>query len=130
MIVGGVTSIEEVLMMSVQLSSDHSNHLPTPQTKASWHNYMLGRTESGLMQAGIGWVALTPLGWRWLLAISSVPLLILALLYPVVPESPLWLSAAGRTEDAEKVLRKVAAINKKDLPPGHLRHVVSASQII
>ena len=39
---------------------------------------------------------LTRVGWRWLLAVSSLPLLCLALLFPILPESPYcWLPWVG-----------------------------------
>jgi hypothetical protein len=64
---------------------------------------------------------LTPLGWRWLLAVSSIPLFLLAALYPVIPESPYWLVATGRIKDADEALARVARVNKRDLPPGRLK---------
>ena len=65
---------------------------------------------------------LTKLGWRWLLAVSSLPLLCLALLYPILPESPYWLAATGRTREAEEALQKVARVNKSAMPRGSLRN--------
>lgn len=72
-------------------------------------------------QAGLGWAILTPLGWRWLLAVSSIPLFFLAALYPVIPESPYWLVAAGRATDAQEALARVARVNKRDLPARSLK---------
>lgn len=80
------------------------------------------------LQALLGWAVLADLGWRWLLAISSIPLFLLMLLYPVVPESPYWLAAAGHTEKAQIILAKVARVNRTSLPPGRLK-VVAASGV-
>ncbi|KAF3784326.1 Organic cation/carnitine transporter 7 [Nymphaea thermarum] len=60
------------------------------------------------------------LGWRWLLALSSVPSIILLLFYRMVPESPRYLCMRGRTADALHILEKIAVINKKQLPSGIL----------
>lgn len=68
---------------------------------------------------------LTRLGWRWLLAVSSIPLLCLALLYPILPESPYWLAATGRTQEALTALQNVARINNTAMPAGTLRHSLS-----
>ena len=73
------------------------------------------------MQALLGWAVLSKFGWRWLLGISSVPLFGLTLLYPVIPESPYWLAAIGKTEEAQQVLARVARINKTSLPTGALQ---------
>lgn len=79
------------------------------------------RGEVFLMQALLGWAVLSKFGWRWLLGISSIPLFGLTLLYPVIPESPYWLAACGRTEKAQEVLARVARVNKTSLPPGALQ---------
>ncbi len=63
----------------------------------------------------------TRLGWRWLLALSSTPLLALTVLYPVLPESPFFLAATGRTGAAAAVLQRVARANGRPLPPGALQ---------
>lgn len=60
------------------------------------------------------------LGWRWLLAFSSLPSLLLLLFYRVVPESPRYLCLKGRTTEALRILEKVAKTNGKTLPPGIL----------
>lgn len=60
------------------------------------------------------------LGWRWLLALSSLPSSMLLVFYGVVPESPRYLCFKGRTSDAHHVLEIVARVNKKKLPPGKL----------
>ena len=84
-----------------------------------------------LPQALLGWAVLSTMGWRWLLGISSIPLLGLLLLYPVLPESPYFLAAVGQTQEAQEVLATVARINKKAMPPGSLKRaaaVVSSAE--
>ena len=63
---------------------------------------------------GAGW------GWRWLVALSSMPLGVLLLLWPVLPESPRWLVAHGKTAEAQRILTAAAKRNGTSLPPGRL----------
>lgn len=72
------------------------------------------------MQAGLAWAILSNLGWRWLLGLSSFPLLLLLLLFPIIPESPFYLAATGQQEQAEAVLERIARINHGSLPEGVL----------
>lgn len=46
-------------------------------------------------------------GWRWMLASSALPALVIILLRLGTPESPRWLVKVGRTEEAQQVLTKV-----------------------
>jgi hypothetical protein len=69
-------------------------------------------------EAALAWAVLPRLGWRWLLALSSLPPLALLAAFPWLPESPHWLVAQRRYVDAETVLRRVARLNGR---AGHLR---------
>lgn len=66
------------------------------------------------------------LGWRWLLALSSLPSFVLLLFYRATPESPRYLCMKGCTDNATDILNKMATKNKISLPPGRL---ISDSQI-
>lgn len=68
-----------------------------------------------LVAAGLAWLIVPVLGWRWLLAISAIPGLIIFFIRRHVPESPRYLLVQGRTEEAAAVLRQVARDNGKDL---------------
>ncbi|XP_031570462.1 synaptic vesicle 2-related protein-like isoform X2 [Actinia tenebrosa] len=61
------------------------------------------------------------LGWRWLLAILSLPLLIFLIMSKWLPESVRFYLAAGDREKAIQVLKQCSRINKKELPPGELK---------
>ena len=80
-------------------------------------------------QALLAWAILSSWGWRWLLGLSCIPLLGLLLLYPVLPESPYFLAAMGRTQEAQAVLTKLARINKRPLPPGILKQAAAPVKV-
>lgn len=46
-------------------------------------------------------------GWRWMLASSVVPCVIILLGRMSIPESPRWLYSKGRTEEANRIVRDV-----------------------
>jgi putative MFS transporter len=48
-----------------------------------------------------------PNGWRWMLASSVVPCVIILLGRMSIPESPRWLYSKGRTEEANRIVRHV-----------------------
>jgi hypothetical protein len=60
------------------------------------------------------------LSWRWLIAISAIPLWLMLLCYPLVPESPRFLMISGQRTKAMEVLRYIAGVNGTKLPPGTL----------
>jgi Sugar (and other) transporter len=59
-------------------------------------------------------------GWRWLLALSSLPSFALLLFFPITLESPRYLCMKGRTNEATQVLATMARVNQVNLPPGKL----------
>ena len=68
------------------------------------------------LEAALAWIVLSTLGWRWLLVFSSVPLFVLVFGYPWLPESPYWLVAKKRFEEAEYLVTKIAKYNKIESP--------------
>lgn len=59
-------------------------------------------------------------GWRWLLALSSLPSFALLLFYPVTLESPRYLCMKGRIAEAVHVLETMSRVNCVSLPSGRL----------
>lgn len=55
-------------------------------------------------------------GWRWLIALSSVPSIFILLLYGLAPESPRFLCMKGKTDEASSVLVMAAKFNGTVLP--------------
>src|SRR5512141_577916 len=66
-----------------------------------------------------------PDAWRWMLATSAVPCLLVLPLRLFLPESPLWLSAHGRDHDAAAVVTRHVGPNV--LPPA-ARAVAQSTQ--
>ncbi|GFS36498.1 major facilitator superfamily protein [Actinidia rufa] len=73
-----------------------------------------------VFEAALAWIVMPSLGWRWLLALSSLPCFALLLLYGFIPETPRYLCMKGRTSEAHTVLEKIASLNRTKLPPGIL----------
>lgn len=59
-------------------------------------------------------------GWRWLLILSTIPLLVFAIITPWLPESTVFDITSGRMDKAILTLERVARENKTPLPPGRL----------
>jgi putative MFS transporter len=57
--------------------------------------------------AGAGLLVVPTIGWRWLFAIGVLPALLAYIIRRRVPESPRWLAAHGRTEEARQSLHYV-----------------------
>ncbi|WP_370633867.1 MFS transporter [Deinococcus sp. RIT780] len=56
-------------------------------------------------------------GWRWLLALTALPGLAGLFVRLGVPDSPRWLSARGRMDEARAALAQLARRNGRALPP-------------
>ncbi|KAK6131728.1 hypothetical protein DH2020_034525 [Rehmannia glutinosa] len=79
-----------------------------------------------MLEGSLAWIVIPRLGWRWLLALSSVPCLAAFVFYFLTVESPRYLYLNEKIADAHNVLKKMAAINKSELPSGMLvSHQVS-----
>lgn len=60
------------------------------------------------------------LGWRWLLAVSSVPCFAAFIFYFFTIETPRYLYLNGKITEAQDVLKRMAVINRTELPSGKL----------
>lgn len=70
--------------------------------------------------AGLAWLVMPTLGWRWLLGLSALPGTIIYFIRRNVPESPRYLLVSGQREKAMAVLEQVARENGAYLPHGEL----------
>ncbi|XP_065892909.1 putative transporter svop-1 [Dysidea avara] len=68
--------------------------------------------------------------WRWLLGFTAIPLLVMILLFPLIPESPRYLVFHGKEEKAKKVLALIAKINRKPVPIGRLVTAEEKEQLL
>ena len=59
------------------------------------------------LEALLAWAIMPTLGWRYLVAVSVIPLLIFLFFSPIIPESLLYLSVSGQQKRAEKLIARV-----------------------
>lgn len=71
--------------------------------------------------AGLAWLVVPNLGWRWLLGISAIPGIIIFFIRREIPESPRYLLVNGQTDAAREVLARVAQENGSYMPPIPIR---------
>lgn len=108
------------------LSSWFLEFVPAPN-RGTWMVVFSGFWTVGtIFEASLAWIVMPRLGWRWLLALSSLPTSFLLLFYKMTPESPRYLCLKGRTTEAIDVLETISRLNGKKLPSGVL---VSDNQI-
>jgi MFS transporter, SP family, arabinose:H+ symporter len=74
-------------------------------------------------QGDDGWN--TVLGWRWMLGFEVVPAVGFLALLISVPESPRWLTQAGREAQARSILERVAGPDHADRELAAIRGAVS-----
>ncbi|XP_034240097.1 beta-alanine transporter-like [Thrips palmi] len=67
--------------------------------------------------------------WRQLALATSVPFVTFFLYWWVLPESPRWLLARGRFQEAEAILRLMARVNGRALPPNYLAQLMRKFQL-
>jgi len=64
----------------------------------------------GLVLAGAsGWWLVVHVGWRPLMALGGVPALIVLPMQRFLPESPRWLAARGRLQEADAIVTRIEA---------------------
>lgn len=81
-----------------------------PGYRGRWISMLGIVTNSGLLIAtSVGYLVIPNLGWRYMFAIAGGGALVVWLLRKRMPESPRWLEAVGRNEEAEATLRSIEA---------------------
>ncbi len=81
-----------------------------PQTRGKWMAFMAFVVVSGLpVTAVLGWAIVPSFGWRPLFVIAGVGALVVWYLRKNLPESPRWLEAKGRADEAEALMQTIEA---------------------
>ncbi len=70
--------------------------------------------------AGLAWLVVPRLGWRWLLGLSALPGLIIFFIRRSIPESPRYQMVRGQVAAARRTLERVAAENGVAMPAGEI----------
>jgi putative MFS transporter len=79
-----------------------------PRTRGKWMSFMALIVVSGLpVTAILGRLVIPAFGWRPMFVIAGVGSLVVWYLRKALPESPRWLEANGRHEEAEKLLQEI-----------------------
>ncbi|CAG7882458.1 hypothetical protein BRARA_C03447 [Brassica rapa] len=102
------------------LVSWYLEFIPAPN-RGTWMVIFSGFWTVGtILEASLAWLIMPSLGWRWLLALSSIPSSLLLMFYKWTPESPRYLILQGRKAEALSILEKIARTNGTQLPKGVL----------
>lgn len=84
--------------------------LPTKKRAAMLGSLVVAWFVGATAATAIGFVMAEYLGdasWRWMLATSAIPGIIILLMRIGTPESPRWLLSKGRIEEAKSVVKRV-----------------------
>ncbi len=103
-----------------------------PQSRGKWLGFMTVFVVTGLPVAALlGTLIIPHFGWRAMFLIGGVGALIVWYLRKKLPESPRWLESAGRSEEAEVLLRQIedeVSLQHSPLPEPHILPLVKHSR--
>ena len=98
----------------------NSEFLPVEKrAKFTFFSYMFW-TIGGCLEVLLAYLVMPTLGWRWLLGITSTPLILFLFLCIWLPESARFQVISNKPDLAIKTLKRIADDNKKCLPEGDL----------
>eukprot|EP00095_Tigriopus_kingsejongensis_P011644 maker-scaffold564_size136232-snap-gene-0.31 protein:Tk11644 transcript:maker-scaffold564_size136232-snap-gene-0.31-mRNA-1 annotation:"synaptic vesicle 2-related protein" len=70
--------------------------------------------------AFMAWLIMPTLGWRYLVAFSTLPLFLFLIFARHLPESPMYLAVTGQKQAVQEVLDRIAKMNEKRRVHGQL----------
>ncbi|XP_067647003.1 solute carrier family 22 member 3-like isoform X2 [Eurosta solidaginis] len=82
-----------------------------------------------LGEALLGVLAQQFQNWRHLLRVLYTPALLHIVFLLILPESVRWLLSQGKEEEASRLLRRAARINKREIPEEDLKVLISENQV-
>ncbi|XP_062914333.1 putative transporter SVOPL isoform X3 [Mobula hypostoma] len=68
----------------------------------------------------LAYLIIPTLGWQWLVRISTLPSIILLVVFKCIPESARYNVSVGNTQSARQTLNYIAKMNRSCLPQGSL----------
>ena len=77
--------------------------------------------------AGLAWLVVPSLGWRWLTGISAIAGIMAVFIDRFVPESPRYLMVRGKIEQAINILFQVGEINGTSLKGYEIQPIKASS---
>ena len=103
-----------------------------PQTRGKWLGFMTVFVVTGLPVAALLGTMIVPrFGWRAMFVFEGIGALVVWYLRKKLPESPRWLESAGRSEEAESLLRSIeseVSLEHSPVPPPRVSPQVSHSR--
>jgi putative MFS transporter len=89
-----------------------------PKSRGRWLAFMAFLTVCGFpVTAILGYLIIPTWGWRPMFIIAGLGSLVVWYLRKNLPESPRWLEAQGRTEEAEALMQAIEKESPAPLPP-------------
>jgi putative MFS transporter len=90
------------------------------RSRGTFTVYLAGGWPIGVLCALGATIWMTPMGWRWVLGLSSLAGLWSFVVAWLVPESPYWLAGMGRQDEAREVIHRLSRGKSVISPQQHL----------
>jgi putative MFS transporter len=84
------------------------NELAPTATRGRYFGIFQTLAISGFAAASVSSPFIIPaLGWRWMLGLGAIPIILVPVVWTLLPESPRWLARIGRLDAANRALIKL-----------------------
>ncbi|GGG47327.1 MFS transporter [Kocuria dechangensis] len=105
-LIGGL-GMGGIIPVAAALTIEYSE----PRRRSFNYGVMYSGYSLGILTAALVAMALLPtLGWRWVIGVGFIPVLLLPLLAWILPESLEYLMSKGRRAEAEQLARKLGEV--------------------